>query len=98
MAIQIKDNMNKSDFVSFIAEKNGCTKTESERMLNIITDSILESLATGRGISLVGFGAWKIKHRAARKGRNPKTGAEMNIPAYNQVVFSAGKTMKDKCN
>jgi DNA-binding protein HU-beta len=96
--VSSKDNFNKSDLVAFIAERNECTKTDAERMLNLITDSVLGALESGKSISLVGFGAWKIKPRAARVGRNPKTGVEMKIAAYNQVVFSPGKTMKDKCN
>jgi DNA-binding protein HU-beta len=93
-----KNSMNKSDFVSFMASHNGCTKADAERMLNMVTDSIFGALESGSNIVFVGFGAWKIKHREARKGRNPKTGVEMNIGAYNQIVFSPGKAMKDKVN
>jgi nucleoid DNA-binding protein len=92
------NNMNKSELVSFIAELNDISKTEAEKTLNMITGAFVEALGSGHDISLVGFGAFKIKHRAAREGRNPKTGEKMNIGAYNQVVFSPGKTMKDSCN
>jgi nucleoid DNA-binding protein len=93
-----KDSMNKSEFVSFIASKYGCTKTDAEKSLNMITDSFMAALAECDGVNLVGFGSLKKRHRKARVGRNPRTGKEINIAEYNQILFSPGKTMKDMCN
>ena len=93
-----KDNMNKSEFVNFIASRYECTKTEAEKSLNMVTDSFMAALAVSEAVNLVGFGSLKKKHRKARIGRNPRTGKEINIAEYNQVLFSPGKTMKDMCN
>jgi len=57
-----------------------------------------QEVAAGKRISMVGFGTFKLTRRAARKGRNPKTGDEIDIPASNSPSFTAGKTFKDKCN
>ena len=89
------ENMNKSEFVSFIASGSRTSKAEAERMLNTVTNSIISAFSEGNSISIVGFGSFKIKPRAERDGRNPKTGAPMRISAYNQVVFSPGKNIKD---
>lgn len=92
------NSMNKSEFVSFIAEKYNCTKADAEKSLNMITESFMSALAACDGVNLVGWGSLKKKHRKARVGRNPRTGKEINIAEYNQVLFSPGKTMKDMCN
>eukprot|EP00816_Leptocylindrus_hargravesii_P012119 CAMPEP_0196801950 /NCGR_PEP_ID=MMETSP1362-20130617/1712_1 /TAXON_ID=163516 /ORGANISM="Leptocylindrus danicus, Strain CCMP1856" /LENGTH=149 /DNA_ID=CAMNT_0042173141 /DNA_START=38 /DNA_END=487 /DNA_ORIENTATION=- len=88
----------KSEFVASIAEKTGMTKTASEQALAAVLDVIQEQVAAGKKISLVGFGTWKLTHRAARTGRNPKTGEPIQIQASNSPSFSASKTFKEKCN
>ena len=88
-------NMNKAEFVSFIASRGRSSKAEAERMLNTVTDGMISAFGAGNSISIVGFGSFKIKQRAARDGRNPKTGAQMRIAAYKQVVFTPGKSIKD---
>ncbi len=90
--------MNKGELVAFMAEFSGKTKAEAERALNLSIDSILAVIAQGNEvINLVGFGSFHIKSRKARKGRNPKTGEEINIPAYKQPVFRAGNKLKEAC-
>jgi DNA-binding protein HU-beta len=90
--------MNKAEFVSYIADKNNCTKAEAERSLDMISDSITRALSEGNKINLVGFGAFDTVHTPAREGRNPRTGDKINIKAYNQVKFRAGQKLKDACN
>ncbi len=90
--------MDKSEFVAFIAKLGDISKVEAERYLNLIMESVVASLKAGKDIHLVGFGSFIKQKRKARKGRNPKTGAEMQIPAYNQPVFRAGKKLKESCN
>lgn len=90
--------MNKAEFVSFIAETGGLSKADSERALNLITESVTKALGQGKEINLVGFGAFHVQKREAREGRNPKTGEKMRIAAYKQPVFRAGKKLKEACN
>jgi len=90
--------MNKAEFVSFMANEHDCSKAEAERALNMVVESCIQAMAKSTGVNLVGFGAFSVQKRNAREGRNPKTGAKMHIPAYNQPVFKAGKKLKDACN
>jgi DNA-binding protein HU-beta len=99
MVKKIQDQeLNKSQLVSVIAEKNGMTKVDAEKALEITVGGILEAMSQGYGVSLIGFGAFYIHSRPSRMGRNPKTGEPIKIEAYNQVIFKPGKTMKDSCN
>ena len=90
--------MNKEEFVSFIAEKRDCSKADATNALNMVIDSITDALVEGESVNLVKFGIFEVKHRAAREGRNPQTGAPLKIAASNQPGFRAGKTLKDACN
>ncbi len=90
--------LNKEEFVSFIADKNDCSKAEAGRALNMIKDAIMAAMKKGHDIALVGFGTFHIRHRAARKGHIPKTGKEITIPASKLPAFKAGKQLKDACN
>lgn len=90
--------MNKAEFVDFIAKQNGYSKADAERALDLITASVTQALSKGDSVNLVGFGAWEVKKRPARDGRNPKTGETMKIAAYNQPVFKSGKKLKTACN
>lgn len=90
--------MNKGELVNAIAEKTGATKKASEESLNAILDSIKDALVKGEKVQLVGFGSFETKVRAARKGKNPQTGAEMKIPACKAPSFKAGKALKDVVN
>lgn len=91
-------SFNKSEFVSYMSDHANVTKAEAERALNLVTDSIIATLAKGTGISLVGFGNFQVTKREAREGRNPRTGDKMKIAAFNQPTFRAGKKLKEACN
>lgn len=90
--------MNKEEFVTFIAAEHQCTKADAARALNMVKDAVIAGLAKGQKITLVGFGTFYVQSRAARDGRNPKTGKPMKIEAYNQPAFKAGKQLKTACN
>ncbi len=90
--------MNKSELIDKIAEKSGLNKTQSGEALNAIMDSIGEALEAGDNVSLVGFGTFSVKERAARTGRNPRTGDEIKIKASKVPGFKAGKGLKDRVN
>ncbi|MFA6308935.1 MAG: HU family DNA-binding protein [Clostridia bacterium] len=90
--------MNKSDLVSKIAEKSMLNKKNSEAALNAFIASVEEALTKGDKVILVGFGTFEVRKRAARKGRNPQTKKEIQIPASKAPVFKAGKGLKDKVN
>ncbi|EJK72594.1 hypothetical protein THAOC_05864 [Thalassiosira oceanica] len=91
-------NFKKAEFISAVAEKTGMTKADSELALSAVLSVIATEVADGKRISLPGFGTFKLNFRAARKGRNPKTGEEIDIRASNSPSFSASKTFKDLCN
>ena len=90
--------MNKTQFIDAIVEKSGLKKKEAEAALNAMTDVIAEALKAGDKIQLVGFGTFEVKERAAREGRNPKTGETIKIAASKHPAFTAGKALKDKVN
>mmetsp|Transcript_15119 Transcript_15119/g.30727 ORF Transcript_15119/g.30727 Transcript_15119/m.30727 type:complete len:178 (-) Transcript_15119:51-584(-) len=88
----------KSEIVAQMADQCGLTKTDTERALNAFLDVVQDNVAEGKKVALVGFGSFTLKDRAARKGRNPQTGEELDIPASKSPGFSAGKNWKDRCN
>lgn len=90
--------MNKSELVTYIAENYDCTKVEATKIIDTFTDAVSNVLVKGDDISLVGFGSFTVNKVAARAGRNPQTGQPIQIPAYNQPKFKAGKKLKDACN
>jgi len=87
--------MNKSELIAKIAEKAELTKKDAEKALNAFVDSVTEGLKAGEKIVLVGFGSFETKKRAARKGKNPQTGAIIDIPAATVPTFKVGKALKD---
>ena len=87
--------MNKTELVSAMAERLGASKKHSEEALTVALDLITEALAEGEKVQLVGFGAFEVKTRAERVGRNPKSGDTIKIPASKTPVFKAGKALKD---
>lgn len=87
--------MNKAELVSSVAEKASLTKKDAEKAVNAVFAIIEEALAKGEKVQLVGFGTFEVRKRAARKGRNPQTGAEIKIPAAKVPAFKAGKALKD---
>ncbi|MGX9523147.1 HU family DNA-binding protein [Vibrio mediterranei] len=90
--------MNKSQLIDAISEKAGINKNEAQAALEAITQSIEEALSQGEEVSLIGFGTFKVTERAARTGRNPKTGETMQISASKSPSFKAGKALKEACN
>ena len=90
--------MNKSQLVDKIAEGADISKAESSRALASLIGAVTAELVDGGDVALVGFGSFKVSARAARKGRNPQTGAEIQIAASNVPSFKAGKALKDSCN
>jgi nucleoid DNA-binding protein len=87
--------MNKSELIDAIAKASKLTKADAERALNATVSSITKALKGGNKVQLIGFGTFEVRKRAARMGRNPKTGKELKIPATKVPAFSAGKTLKD---
>jgi DNA-binding protein HU-beta len=90
--------MNKSELVNAIAEASGLSKADAGRALDATTSSITDALKGGDSVSLIGFGTFAVKARAARSGRNPQTGATIQIKASNVPSFKAGKSLKDSVN
>jgi DNA-binding protein HU-beta len=90
--------MNKSELIDAIASASGLSKADAGRALDGFTSSITNALKAGDSVSMVGFGTFSVKHRAARAGRNPRTGATIQISASNNPSFKAGKALKDAVN
>ncbi|WP_329885971.1 HU family DNA-binding protein [Pseudoramibacter faecis] len=90
--------MNKSELVAAMAEKTGLPKKDAEKALTAFTDIIVETLQRGDKVSLVGFGTFDVRHRAARQGLNPRTKEPIEIKASDAPAFKAGKAFKDALN
>ena len=88
--------MNKSDLVDAVAGKADMSKAEAGRAVDAVLGSVGDALGGGDSVSLVGFGTFSVRHRAARMGRNPQTGATMQIAASKVPGLKAGKALKDK--
>ncbi len=87
--------MNKADLIEKIAEKCGCTKADAERMMETVIDEVTSSLKKGTEVAIAGLGKFTARTRAAREGRNPRTGETVKIPSMRVPKFSASKTLKD---
>ena len=87
--------MNKAELIATVAEVAGLSKKDGEKAVNATFDAITAALEAGEKVSLVGFGAFDVKERAARMGRNPRTKEEVEIPASRVPQFKAGKALKD---
>ena len=90
--------MNKSELIDALAAKTDLTKADAGRASDGLTEIITETLAKGDTVSLIGFGNFSVGERAARTGRNPKTGAELKIAASKAPKFSAGAKLKAAVN
>ncbi len=90
--------MNKSELINAIAASADLSKAAAGRALDAATDAITAALKKGDTVTLIGFGTFKVSKRAARTGRNPRTGAELKIAARKAPAFSAGKALKDAVN
>lgn len=91
-------SMNKTQLVAHIADNANLSKDEASAALDAALDGISNALKDGDQVPLIGFGTFKVSHRAARTGRNPQTGQKMQIEAVNVPAFSAGKTLKEIVN
>ena len=90
--------MNRGEFVAAISEHSGLTKADSDRALEAVFKVVKKTLKSGDSISLVGFGTFVVRKRAARTGRNPRTGATIKIKAAKVPKFRPGKALKDAVN
>jgi len=90
--------MKKPELAAAIAQKADVTKEKAGEILNIITDEITNAMTQDDAVSLVGFGTFSRRERSARTGKNPQTGATIQIPASKTVGFKPGKALKDAVN
>lgn len=90
--------MNKAELVDAVAGAANLSKADAGRAVDAVVSSIASSLQRGEQVSVVGFGTFSVKHRAARAGRNPRTGETIQIKASNVPGFKAGKALKDAVN
>ncbi|MBE6915805.1 MAG: HU family DNA-binding protein [Ruminococcaceae bacterium] len=88
--------MNKTELINAVAEKAGLSKKDAEKAVAATIDAVTDALVAGDKVQLVGFGAFEVKCRNARVGRNPKTKETIEIPASKIPAFKAGKALKDK--
>jgi DNA-binding protein HU-beta len=90
--------MNKSELIDAVADSAGLSKADAGRAVDGLVSSITSALQKGDAVSLVGFGTFAVRARAARTGRNPRTGETIQIKASNNPAFKAGKALKDAVN
>jgi DNA-binding protein HU-beta len=90
--------MNKEELVQELAKKAKVTQKEASEVLSTLIETIEKTVSKGKKVTLVGFGTFESRKRAARTGRNPQTGKEIKIPAKTVPVFSAGKKFKEIVN
>ena len=90
--------MNKNDLIQAVADEANLSKADAGRAVDAVVSAIGNALKQGGSVSLVGFGTFLVRERAARTGRNPRTGEEIKIAAAKNPVFKAGKALKDAVN
>ena len=90
--------MNKGDLIEVVADDAGLSKADATRAVDAVIGAVTKALKTGDQVSLVGFGTFAVKKRAARQGRNPRTGETIQIAASKVPGFKAGKALKDAVN
>ena len=90
--------MNKTELIAAIAERAEISKKDAEKALKAFTEAVADELVKGEKVQLVGFGTFEVSERAAREGRNPKSGEPMKIEASRSPKFKAGKALKDLVN
>lgn len=90
--------MGKTEFIKAVAEKADVTQIEAKKLIEAVLETITQSLEQGEEVQFVGFGSFKLAERAARTGRNPQTGEEMQIPASKFVTFKSGNLLKSRVN
>ncbi|MEK5039264.1 MULTISPECIES: HU family DNA-binding protein [Sporosarcina] len=87
--------MNKTELINSVAEAAGLTKKDATKAVEAVFETIQSTLAKGEKVQLIGFGNFEVRERAARKGRNPQSGEEIDIAASKVPAFKAGKALKD---
>ena len=90
--------MNKGELIDAVAASAGLSRADATKAVDAVLDNVTRALAGGNSVSLVGFGTFSVKARAARMGRNPRTGEAIQIKASNVPGFKAGKALKDAVN
>ena len=90
--------MNKTDLIEHVAESADLSKADAARAVDAVIGSITKALKKGDSVTVVGFGTFQVRERAARSGRNPKTGDTIQIGASKNPAFKAGKALKDAVN
>jgi DNA-binding protein HU-beta len=93
-----RKNVKKSDLVQILVDKNEMTKKQASNVVDTLFDSIQTALKDGKKVQLLGFGNFEVRERAARKGRNPQTGEEIDIAASRIPAFKPGKGLKRTVN
>ncbi len=89
------NGVNKTELINSVAEAAGLTKKDATKAVEAVFDTIQSTLAKGEKVQLIGFGNFEVRERAARKGRNPQSGEEIDIAASKVPAFKAGKALKD---
>ena len=87
--------MNKTELIAAVAEKTDLSKKDADAAVSAVLGAIADALKAGDKIQLVGFGTFEVRNRAAKQGRNPRTGETMTVPASKVPAFKAGKALKD---
>ena len=87
--------MNKTELIAAVAEKTDLSKKDADAAVSAVLGAITDALKAGDKIKLVGFGTFEVRNRAAKQGRNPRTGETMTVPASKVPAFKAGKALKD---
>lgn len=87
--------MNKTELIAAVAEKTDLSKEDADAAVSAVLGAITDALKAGDKIQLVGFGTFEVRNRAAKQGRNPRTGETMTVPASKVPAFKAGKALKD---
>ena len=90
--------MNKTELIAAVAQKAELSKKDAEKAVAAVFGGIEEALKAGEKVQLIGFGTFEVRERAAKEGRNPRTGETMTIPASKVPAFKAGKALKDSLN
>ena len=90
--------MNKGELIDAVAASAGLSRSDANKAVDSVLDNVTRTLAGGNSVSLVGFGTFSVKQRAARMGRNPRTGEPIQIKASKVPGFKAGKALKDAVN
>ena len=91
-------SVTKTELVSEVAERTGLTKVDAERAVKALVDTVTDCLKKGDSLTIVGFGTFSVSQRAARTGKNPRTGEKLEIAAATTPKFKPGKSLKDAVN